>query len=174
MKKLILIAAAILAFVKVQAQDEKTTVGTICYVQDDPDIGTSHQLVDLYTYHGRLEIKLGEYQITVKEEALDELKSLVASFDDYHSKSKANDDKSPQLIGSFSPEAVSWTTKVVDPKASVEVFYCLSLKETGSDSGNLIFKIPELTDMFGGATAEGAYFYFDIGCTLRLDKTLKS
>ncbi len=55
----------------------------------------------------------------------------------------------------------------------IEIYYCKGLRETKRADGNLIIKIPELTDMFGGATAPGKYLYFSRDCVLELQRILK-
>jgi len=78
------------------------------------------------------------------------------------------------LIDNFSPEIISYTKRVADPNKLIKIYYCKELRETGDDNGNLIIKIPDLIDMFGGATAPEKYIYFSQECVSELLEVLRN
>jgi hypothetical protein len=172
-KSTFLIAAILLITMSVNAQHEKIELSEICYFEEIEREVKSLKIKP-YTYHKRLELKFSSgYQITIKEEDKNKLLSIIERFDEFDKQAKEENNNSPQIIDSFSPEAISFTKKVMDPSQMIKIYYCKELKETKANNGNLIIKIPELKDMFGGATAPEKYIYFSKSCVKELQNILK-
>lgn len=173
MKKYILFIIAIFATVSIYAQHEKVELNEFCYFED-ADNQVNEYSIKPYTYHNRLELKFQSgYQITIKMEDKDKFASIINKFEEFDKSSKEANKNAPQLIDNFSPETISFTKKVIDTNQNVKIYYCKELKETKSGNGNLIIKIPELTDMFGGSTAPETYFYLTSECVNKLKNALE-
>lgn len=164
----------VMLITSINAQEEKVELNEVCYFEE---IGATPEKYSFkpYFYHGRLELKFeSEYQITIKLEDKGEFVAIIDRFEEFHEQSIKENKNGPQLIDNFSPEIVSYTKKVADPSKMIKIYYCKELRETGYENGNLIIKIPDLTDMFGGATAPEKYLYFSRECVSDLLELLKS
>lgn len=155
------------------AQNEKIAIGEICYFAENKSGDVRTLSTEAYTYHGRIELKFGDYQITIKEDDKLKLLSILNKFEIFDTKSKKENNNSPQLIDDFAPETISFTKKIIDPNKVIKIYYCKELGETKSSNGNLIIKIPELEDMFGGGKASEKYLYFTKECMMNLREILK-
>lgn len=169
----ILLIVFMLTTIALKAQHEKVELGESCYYEEANSIVEQNNFKP-YTYHGRLELKFSSgYQITIKEDDKAKFIAIIDRFDEFDKKSNQENNNAPQLIDNFSPEIISFSKKVIDPNKLIKIYYCKALRETDTKNGNLILKIPELEDMFGGASAQEKYIYFSRECVLELQNILK-
>jgi hypothetical protein len=169
----ILLIAFMLITMALKAQHEKVEFGESCYYEEVNSIVAKNDFKP-YTYHSRLELKFDSgYQITIKEDDKAKFLAIIDRFDEFDKKSNEDNNNSPQLIDNYSPETISFSKKVIDPNKLIKIYYCKELRETNNKNGNLIIKIPELEDMFGGASAPEKYLYFSRECILELQNILK-
>lgn len=173
MKELAFLTTMLLFSINLNAQHDKVVIGEICYFSENQSGEILTLSTEAYTYHGRIELKFGDYQITIKEDDKSSLLSILNEFEAFDKKSQEENNNSPQPIDNYSPETISFTKKVIDPNKSIKIYYCKELRETRSSNGNLIIKIPELEDMFGGGEAAEKYLYFTKECMMNLREVLE-
>jgi hypothetical protein len=155
MKKLTLIVALLFISAFAFSQDDKTVVGEFCYYEQIDGQKSSGEAMP-YTYHSRLELKFkSDYQISVKD--MTGFANIIKTYSTKTTSSKV-------LLGEYKPEIIAKGTKVADVKSSLKVYW---------DGKNLIMEIPELTDMFGGATAPNHAIFIPKECISKLVDCLK-
>ncbi|MEQ8243973.1 hypothetical protein [Fulvivirga sp.] len=155
MKKSTLIAVLLFISFFAFSQNEKTVVGEFCYYEQIDGQKSSGEAMP-YTYHSRLELKFkSDYQISVKDMA--GFANIIKTYSTQTTSSKV-------LLGEYKPETIAKGTKVADVKNSLKVYW---------DGKNLILEIPELTDMFGGATAANHTIFIPKECISKLVDCLK-
>lgn len=173
MKKLTIAFGLIFGTLIAFGQHEKSTLGKVCYSEE-----INGQIVNLdfepYTYHNRIELKFNSgYQITIKEDSKDQFLDILKKYESFHRTSVADNINSPQLIDNFSPEHLSKGKEVIDSNKLLKIYYTKELKELPGSVGNLIFKIPELKDMFGSASASEQYIFIPGRCVSELIEIFK-
>lgn len=150
------------------AQHEKVEIGEFCYFTENQASEINMLTNEAYTYHGRIELKLGDYQITIKEGDKAIFLLILDKFESINDQATDTRPKSPTLIDNFSPELISYSKKIIDPNKVAKIYYCWELNEIKGSKGNIVIMIPELEDMFGGGTAPEKYFYLSKECVMSL------
>ena len=156
------------------SQKEKTVEGMHCFTQEVAGVLDSYA-IDLYTYHGHLEIKYTDgYQLSISLKQKQEFIGVLEKYMAVHKKAVAEGNKSILPVGTFTPKMTSKDMKVVDTKALLTFMYAFKLSEVPRSEGNLIIKIPELKDAFNGKKASDTYIYLSNKCVEILLTTLNT